>query len=128
MTSTEVAPVTPDKDEVVAEIRRRLDTIGDPCSVANGVPMGIDEMGLVEAVELDDAGNVVVRLRLTSPTCFMVGYFNVEAKKRVLEVPDVKSVEVTADIGLDWMPSMMSAGATKRRRAALAARGIPSPS
>jgi hypothetical protein len=36
---------------VVAEIRRVLDGIGDPCSVGNGIPMGIEEMGLVESVE-----------------------------------------------------------------------------
>jgi len=113
------------RDTLAAAIRRELDTIGDPCSVANGTPMGLDEMGLVEDVELDPDGNVAVRLRLTSPTCMMVGYFGVEAKKRIKKLPGVRAVEVTADLGVDWTPDMMSAAAKERRIAALRARGIP---
>jgi metal-sulfur cluster biosynthetic enzyme len=112
------------REAVVAEIRRRLNTIGDPCSVANGVAMGLDEMGLVEDITLDPAGNAVVRLRLTSPTCLMVGYFKAKAEERVSEVPGVSSVEVLSDRGLDWSPTMMSDAAKERRRAALLARGI----
>ncbi len=112
-------------DAVIDEIRRALDTIGDPCSVANGTPMGLQEMGLVEDIRLDDDGNVAIRLRLTSPTCMMIGYFDVEAKRRVQQIAGVRSVEVTADRGLDWTPDLMSDAAKQRRRAALRARGIP---
>jgi len=117
-------PLAAGKQRVIAEIRRQLDTIGDPCSVAHGTPMGLDEMGLVEDVRLDHDGNVVIDLRLTSPTCMMVGYFNVEAKRRLQEIPGVRTVEVRADHGLDWTPDMMSDAAKERRRAALRARGI----
>jgi metal-sulfur cluster biosynthetic enzyme len=110
---------------VEQEIRRALDTIGDPCSVGNGVPMGIEEMGLVESVQLDRDGHAVIRLRLTSPTCHMVSYFKVEAEERARQVPGVRSVEVHSDLGLDWSPQMMSDAAKERRRAALRARGIP---
>jgi metal-sulfur cluster biosynthetic enzyme len=111
--------------ELVSEIRRILDTIGDPCSVAHGVPMGLGEMGLVESVDVDSDGNVVVRLRLTSPTCVMVSYFRITAADRIAELAGVRSVEVHADLGLDWSPEMMSESAKQRRRAALRARGIP---
>jgi metal-sulfur cluster biosynthetic enzyme len=117
----------PDKEATIAEIRRRLDLIGDPCSVASGVGMGLDEMGLVEDVELGDDGDVVIRLRLTSPTCMMIGYFKVEAQRRVGDVAGVRAVEVLADRGLDWHPDMMSEAAKRRRRDALHARGIPTP-
>lgn len=119
-----IAMTAPDS-ALVAEIRRQLDTIGDPCSVAQGSSMGLDEMGLVEDVEVDADGNVTVRLRLTSPTCTMVGYFGVEAKRLVGALPGVRNVEVRADLGLDWTPDMMSEAAKARRRAVLAARGIP---
>jgi metal-sulfur cluster biosynthetic enzyme len=112
---------------LVAEIRRELDTIGDPCSVAHGTPMGLDEMGLVEAVHLDADGNVQIHLRLTSPTCMMVGYFGVEARSRIGQLPGVRSVEVTADLGLDWTPDQMSDAARTRRRELLRSRGIPMP-
>ena len=114
-----------DHDVTVSEIRRLLDTIGDPCSVAQGVPMGLEEMGIVERVTVDSAGHAEIRLRLTSPSCMMVGYFTVEAERLVLDIPGVQSVCVSTDIGLDWRPDMMSAAATRRRRDALLARGLP---
>jgi metal-sulfur cluster biosynthetic enzyme len=113
------------QDSLTAEIRRRLNSIGDPCSVANGVPMGLDEMGIVEDVQADADGNVVIRLRLTSPTCMMIGYFKVQAEERVGQLPGVRTVSVLADQGLDWRPEMMSETAQQRRRDALRARGIP---
>ena len=111
----------------VEEIRRALDTIGDPCSVATGTPMGLDEMGLVEDVRLDADGNVAIALRLTSPCCMNVGYFGVEARSRVGRLEGVRSVEVTTDVGLAWTPDLIGEAAKARRRAALAARGIPAP-
>jgi metal-sulfur cluster biosynthetic enzyme len=112
---------------VAADIRRALDSIGDPCSVGSGVPMGIEEMGLVEAVEVDPDGNVVIKLRLTSPTCHMVSYFKVEAEERARQVTGVRSVRAVSDTGLDWSPEMMSAAAKQRRRESLRARGITLP-
>lgn len=112
---------------VAADIRRALDSIGDPCSVGSGVPMGIEEMGLVEAVEVDPDGNVVIKLRLTSPTCHMVSYFKVEAEERARQIPGVRSVRAVSDTGLDWSPEMMSAAAKQRRRESLRARGITLP-
>jgi metal-sulfur cluster biosynthetic enzyme len=109
----------------IAAIRRALDTIGDPCSVAQGVPMGLDEMGLVERVDLDDEGHATIALRLTSPTCFMVGYFDVEARDRALAVPGVRSVTITTDRGVRWTSAMISPAARQRRRRAMLARGMP---
>lgn len=108
--------------EVVAEVRRRLDTIGDPCAVAQGVPMGLEEMGLIETVELDREGNLEIRMRLTSPSCMMGGYFKVEAERVLGEIPEVRSVAVSSDLGLDWRPEMLSASAQRRRGEALRAR------
>jgi metal-sulfur cluster biosynthetic enzyme len=116
-----------DRAATIAEIRQRLDSIGDPCSVAHGTPMGLSEMGLVRNVEVDGEGHVLIELRLTSPTCMMIGYFDVEASRRVSEIPGVTTVEVRADHGLDWLPSMMSESAQRRRRASLQARGMSVP-
>lgn len=114
------------QEELAATIRRELDGIGDPCSVAAGTPMGLESMGLIKAVEVDPDGQVVVDLRLTSPCCLNVGYFDVEIRKIVEAIEGVRSVSVRRDIGLDWRPDMMSEDAKRRRRAKLAARGIPS--
>lgn len=87
--------------------------------------MGLDELGLIEAIELDDDGDAVIHLRLTSPTCMMAGYFDSEAKSRALTVRGVRSVEVQTDLGLDWVPEMIGEDAARRRRDLLRARGIP---
>jgi metal-sulfur cluster biosynthetic enzyme len=114
------------REEFVAEIRRTLDTIGDPCSVAHGSPMGLDEMGLIESVAVDEEGGVDIGIRLTSPCCMMLGYFEVEATKRVGTLPGVSRVKVHSDQGLDWRPEMIKPEARRRRREKLIARGMPS--
>jgi metal-sulfur cluster biosynthetic enzyme len=103
----------------VEDIRRVLDDIVDPCSAGHGVPMGIDEMGLIRSVQIDDGGHVVVDMRLTSPCCLMVGYFSTEAKKKVGELTGVRSVELRHDTGMEWTPSMIAPAAEARRRLAL---------
>jgi metal-sulfur cluster biosynthetic enzyme len=108
----------------VARIREVLNTIGDPCSVASGTPMGIEEMGLIDLVDIDPDGGVRVAMRLTAPLCHNVGYFNVEIRRRLAEVTGVTSVEVTMDHGLDWTPALISEAAQERRRTTLQLRGI----
>jgi metal-sulfur cluster biosynthetic enzyme len=105
-------------------IREVLNTIGDPCSVASGTPMGIEEMGLIERVEIDADGHVRISMRLTAPLCHNVGYFNVEIKRRLAELDGVASVDVTMDHGLDWTPAMISEGAQARRRKLLEIHGL----
>ncbi|MBS1678846.1 MAG: DUF59 domain-containing protein [Actinobacteria bacterium] len=112
-------------EAIESRVRRLLDTIGDPCSVAQGVPMGLGEMGLLERVEADADGNVEIDLRLTSPSCMMLGYFKVEAERLAHTVDGVRNVTIRSDTGLDWRPEMMSRAAQRRRRAALLARGGP---
>lgn len=107
-----------------AKIRSRINEIGDPCSVAHGTPTGLDDMGLVERIDIDPDGDVRVHMRLTSPSCYQIGYFSHEITKLVGELDGVRSVAVEADSGLDWMPSMMSEDARARRRETLAAKGM----
>lgn len=102
-----------------AAIRAVLDTIHDPCSAANGTPMGLDEMGLIDTLEIGDGGDVAISLRLTSPFCHMIGFFKQEAQSRLLALPGVTSVAFSADNGLDWSPDRMGAAAQQRRTAML---------
>lgn len=102
---------------LAAQIRERLNTIEDPCSVAAGTAIGLADMGLVEDVTVSREGDVRISLRLTSPTCNMLGFMAEEASARVGELAGVRTVEVVSDEGLDWTPSMMSPSAQERRRA-----------
>lgn len=98
------------------QIRATLDEIKDPCSVAAGTPLGLDEMGLVRDVAIGDAGRVTISLRLTSPFCHMIGFFKIEAIERVGRLPGVVAVELVADNGLDWSPRDMRPSATRDRQ------------
>jgi metal-sulfur cluster biosynthetic enzyme len=98
-----------------AAILAELDEIKDPCSMASGVPMGLAELGLIDTIDISPQGDVAIRLRLTSPFCHMIGFFKTEVQRRVMEVPGIASVSLSADNGLDWSPDRISAPAQARR-------------
>ena len=98
-----------------------LDEIHDPCSIATGDPLGLREMGLVERIDVAADGAVHVGIRLTSPTCIMVGLFRSEIEDR-LRALGAPAVEVSFDGGLDWSPDDMTEEVRRRRAARLAAR------
>lgn len=96
-------------------VREKLDEIVDPCSEARGTDISIVEMGLLKRIEVDD-GSVHVELRITSPSCMMVGYFIEQANERVGDLPGVEEVTLSTDAGLSWRDEMMSEDAKERRR------------
>lgn len=102
--------------DVLAQIGRALDAVKDPCSVAAGTPLGLGEMGLIDNVEMGIEGAVSVRVKLTSPSCVLLGYFKSEIQAHVGAVDGVTSVEVSFDAGLDWEPDMMSASVSVGRK------------
>lgn len=101
-----------------AAILAALDEIKDPCSVANGTPMGLAEMGLIKTLDITDEGDVAIGLRLTSPFCHMIGFFKVEAQTRLMALPGITKVVLSADQGLDWSPQMIGTAGQARRAAA----------
>lgn len=102
-------------------VRERLKHVIDPCSAANGSDLNIIEMGLLDDI-LIEGGHVHVELMVTSPMCTMVSYFIKEVRNEVTELPEVDSVEVSADNGLQWTPSMMTEEAEAKRRRVLETR------
>jgi metal-sulfur cluster biosynthetic enzyme len=111
-----VSPTAPSHAQrVEARVRELADEIKDPCSLATALPLGLDEMGLVERVDVGPDGDVAIAIRLTSPSCVMMGHFREELERRVDSVPGVRRVEVSFDRGLDWEPSHMSKDVQRRR-------------
>jgi metal-sulfur cluster biosynthetic enzyme len=92
--------------QLIERIRSELDEVHDPCSVGAGSPLGLDAMGLVKDIRVEN-GRVVVDLRLTSPTCLMHGYFIDEIDARLGRIEAVEEVEVRFDTGVDWDPTMI---------------------
>lgn len=92
-----------------------LDRVVDPCSNALGEPLGLREMGLVSAVEIDDVERCVsVTMRLTSPCCAYGPSMAVAAERELLAVPGVRNARVGIDHAAVWTPGEITAGAAVR--------------
>jgi metal-sulfur cluster biosynthetic enzyme len=118
----------PDRQDAIRrEVLRRLDQIQDPCSVAGGTPMGLNEMGLVRSVDVSADGDVEIDLRLTSPFCHMIGFMKKTAIEKCSRIEGVHQVDVHGDAGLDWDPGMIAPAAERRRQARIddASRRLP---
>src|SRR6202158_808304 len=89
----------------------RLHEVIDPCSAATKVPLSIVEMGMVENVEFA-SGNVVVSLRMTSPLCHALPYFQMEVERVLAGIPGIAGVTCTFDHGGSCPPANMSVSAT----------------
>jgi metal-sulfur cluster biosynthetic enzyme len=106
---------SPSRPALTERIYGVLDGIYDPCSVATSVPMGLAEMGLVESVEVSDAGEVTIGLRLTSPFCEMFPFMKAETIRAVGALDGVGAVTVRHDAGLDWDHDLIAPAARRRR-------------
>jgi metal-sulfur cluster biosynthetic enzyme len=111
--------IVDDPKSLVAAVYAELDKIIDPCSAASVAPMGLNEMGLINRVEVSEGGDVDVFLRLTSPTCQMIIYMAKESIRLISDLPGVTGVRVHPDEGLDWDPSLIAPAAAERRRTRL---------
>ncbi len=96
-----------------SELRERIQTIPDPCSLATGVPLSIGDMGLLQSLRCSE-GRVTVRLQLTSPMCMMAAYFMREIEQRLQAVEGVASVHVEFDQDLKWTPQDIHPDARER--------------
>jgi metal-sulfur cluster biosynthetic enzyme len=97
------------------DVMQCLSEIVDPCSVGNRTPMSITEMGLIRSITVGESGEVRIDMRLTAPSCLMVGHFNAEAMSKVSKLPGVTEVKVGFDAGHDWSPDMIVPQAQRRR-------------
>lgn len=92
-------------------VRDVLNSIIDPCSQVAGVAAGLVEMGLVRSltvVETAEGTAIGLTIGVTEPGCLMGAPFANEARKRLLALPGVASVEVALDHTFDWTPGDMS--------------------
>ena len=95
------------------DVISRLHEVIDPCSAATKVPLSIVEMGMVESVELA-SGNVVVGLRMTSPLCHALPYFEMEIERVLAGILGIAGVKCTFDHGGNWQPDNMTIGAQRK--------------
>lgn len=101
-------------DSLALQARNRLDEIVDPCSEARGTDISIVEMGLLKSIGVSD-GHVHIDLRITSPSCMMVGYFIEQAEERIGSLEGVEEVTLSTDAGMNWREEMMAEEALEQR-------------
>jgi FeS assembly SUF system protein len=72
------------------------------------IPVNIYELGLIYAVDINDAGDVKVEMTLTAPACPSAQELPEMVREAVLAVPGVKNVTVETVWDPPWDPSRMS--------------------
>ncbi len=103
--------------QIVHLVRSVANQVYDPCSMAMGLNVGLDEMGLVREISACPGANgwdVRLLLRLTSPGCQYFFYFKEELEKRLLAYASVSTVRVDWDEQFDWTPDDFSASAREK--------------
>ena len=75
------------------------------------IPVNIQELGLIYAVEVDSGGAVRIEMTLTAPGCPSAEQLPVEVERAVAEIPGVTSVRVDVVWDPPWTPDRMSEAA-----------------
>lgn len=100
-------------------ILERIDSVQDPCSLAQAVPVGISEMGLVTDLRISDPGpsglrDVELVLRVTAPGCMYVPFMDRSIRVAVGELGEVGEVAIGWSATADWTPQDIAEPARKR--------------
>ena len=89
----------PDEDAIVTAIC----TVYDP-----EIPVNIYELGLIYAIEIDEASSVKVEMTLTAPGCPSAQELPVMVHDAIMAVPGVSACSVDTVWDPPWDPSRMS--------------------
>src|SRR5215471_19644146 len=90
------------KDQIIAALRK----VYDP-----EMPVNIYELGLIYGFDIDDSGNVQVRMTLTAPNCPVAGILPGQVESAIRAVPGVNSVKLELRFDPPWTKDRMSEAA-----------------
>ena len=90
------------KDKVIAEIKK----IYDP-----EIPVNIYDLGLIYDVKVDKENIVEIKMTLTTPNCPVAESLPKEVKDSIMEIKEVKKVDLDLVWDPPWDKSMMSESA-----------------
>ncbi len=85
------------------EVVNAIKTVYDP-----EIPVNIYDLGLIYEVNIDDDGNVLIVMTLTSPNCPVADSLPEEVNDVVAGVKGVKKVEVKMTFDPPWDRDMLS--------------------
>ncbi len=72
------------------------------------IPVNIYELGLIYAIDIDDAGKVKVEMTLTAPACPSAQELPEQVREAIMAIPGVAACEVETVWDPPWDPSRMS--------------------
>ncbi|MBW4093171.1 MAG: SUF system Fe-S cluster assembly protein [Proteobacteria bacterium] len=72
------------------------------------IPVNIYELGLIYAIDIDDAGKVKVEMTLTAPACPSAQELPEQVREAIMAVPGVAACEVETVWDPPWDPSRMT--------------------
>jgi FeS assembly SUF system protein len=90
------------KDQVIAALKK----VYDP-----EMPVNIYELGLIYEANVDDAGQVAIRMTLTAPNCPVAGTLPGDVERAVRAVPGVTGVKLELTFDPPWTKNRMSEAA-----------------
>jgi len=90
------------KDKIITEIKK----IYDP-----EIPVNIYELGLIYDIIVQKDNSVKIKMTLTTPNCPVAESLPKEVKDSVMEIKDVKKVDLDLVWDPPWDKSMMSEAA-----------------
>ena len=90
------------KEKIIAEIKK----IYDP-----EIPVNIYELGLIYDIKIKNENSVTVKMTLTTPNCPVAESLPKEVKDSIMELPEVKDVDLQLVWDPPWNKDMMSEAA-----------------
>ena len=96
-------PVGGPGGDLQAAVVENLKSIYDP-----EIPVDIYELGLIYDVAINEDGDAIVTMTLTTPHCPVAESLPNEVELRVLSVPGIRDAEVKLVWDPPWDPSKMS--------------------
>ena len=90
------------RDDIIKAMRK----VYDP-----EMPVNIYELGLIYGLDVDDTGNVQVRMTLTAPNCPVAGILPGQVESAVRAVPGVATVKLELTFDPPWTKDRMSEAA-----------------
>jgi metal-sulfur cluster biosynthetic enzyme/Fe-S cluster assembly iron-binding protein IscA len=92
-----------DRADVEERVRRALKNIYDP-----EIPMNVIDLGLIYGMDWNEAGDLTIRMTLTSPGCPAVEAFTEEVTRAAREASGLARVKVDIVWEPPWGPDRMS--------------------